>query len=209
MGYANLLLRTPTGDLPLDFVFSDDPPRDSTLSRTDEFIEIVTYTAATGNAPQLTWLIEIDGSPGAVKPKLGDVWQLHLIRPLGNDDIYTFQTSTQRVDASLAKDQAKQLPYVVPNPYIGAASFEPAPFGVSGRGDRRIEFRAIPLNATIRVYTVRGDLVRTLHQNGSNDGFVAWDVRTKDNLDLAPGLYIFQVEAPDAPTHTGKFAVIK
>ena len=32
---------------------------------------------------------------------------------------------------------------------------------------------------------------------------------TKDNLDLAPGLYIFQVEAPGTPTHTGKLAVIK
>jgi hypothetical protein len=38
---------------------------------------------------------------------------------------------------------------------------------------------------------------------------VAWDLRTKDNLDLAPGLYIFHVDAPGIGTHVGKFAVIK
>ena len=204
-----IVAHTAQGDLPLDFRFGDNSPRDSTLSLAGEFIDIVTYTAAQPASPKVTWHIELKGPPGAVKPRLGDVWQLHLIRPLGVGDVYTFATFSQRVDASLAQAQVKQEPYVVPNPYIGAASFEPAPFGVSGRGERRIEFRAVPLAATIRIYTVRGDLVQTLHQNGSNDGFVAWNVRTKDNLDLAPGLYIFQVEAPGAPTHTGKFAVIK
>ena len=38
---------------------------------------------------------------------------------------------------------------------------------------------------------------------------MAWDLRTRDNLDLAPGLYLFQVEAPGAATHIGKFAVVK
>ncbi len=204
-----IVANTPQGPLPLDFDFFDDAPGDSTLSLPTEFIDIVTYTAAEPGVPKPTWLIQLDGPPGARKPRAGDVWELHLTRPFGAGDVYTFRASGSGVDPALAKQQAKQEPYVVPNPYIGAASFEPAPFGVSGRGDRRIEFRAIPLNATIRIYTVRGDLVRTLRQNGSNDGFVAWDVRTKDNLDLAPGLYIFQVEAPGAPSHIGKFAVIK
>jgi hypothetical protein len=204
-----IVAHTASGDLPLDFRFGDNVPRDSTLSLAGEFIDIVTYTPAQPATPQVTWRIELDGAPGAVKPRLGDVWELRLKHPLGAGDVFTFSTSGSRVDPSRAQAEAKQEPYVVPNPYIGSASFEPAPFGVSGRGDRRIEFRAVPLNCTIRIYTVHGDLVRTLRQNGSNEGFVAWDVRTKDNLDLAPGLYIFQVEAPGTPTHTGKFAVIK
>jgi hypothetical protein len=56
---------------------------------------------------------------------------------------------------------------------------------------------------------VRGDLVRTLSQDGSLDGYVAWDLRTKDNLDVAPGLYIYNVEAPGVGDYTGKLAVIK
>jgi hypothetical protein len=97
----------------------------------------------------------------------------------------------------------------VPNPYVGSASFEPARFAVSGRGERRIEFRAIPINSTIRIYTVRGDLVQTLKQDGSNAGYVPWNLRSKDNLDVAPGLYIFHVDAPGVGSAKGKFALLK
>ena len=109
-------------------------------------------------------------------------------------------------------------PYVVPNPYVGAASFEPDPFGVQGRGERRIEFRGLPQSknvggalqgCTIRIYTVRGELVQTLYQDGSTSGYVAWNLRSKDNLDVAPGLYVYHVDGGTAGSHIGKFAIIK
>ena len=43
----------------------------------------------------------------------------------------------------------------------------------------------------------------------STNGFVPWDLRTKDNLDVAPGLYIFHVEAAGLDPSIGKFAIIK
>ena len=142
-------------------------------------------------------------------PRKGDVFQIRLTRPLSSDDVYTFSTRAQRVDASLARVEWAGKPYVVPNPYVGAAAFEPERFAVSGRGDRRMEFRSIPMNAVIRIYTVRGELVRALRQDGSNNGFLAWDLRTKDNLDVAPGLYVYHVEAPGLGDFVGKFAIIK
>jgi hypothetical protein len=51
--------------------------------------------------------------------------------------------------------------------------------------------------------------VQTLRQNGSVEGFVAWDLRSKDNLEIAPGLYIFHVEASGLDEFVGKFAVVK
>jgi hypothetical protein len=56
---------------------------------------------------------------------------------------------------------------------------------------------------------VRGDLVQTLYHDGSTDGYVAWDLRTKDNLDVAPGLYVFHVDGGEIGTSIGKFAIIK
>jgi len=97
----------------------------------------------------------------------------------------------------------------VPNPYVGSASFEPERYAVSGRGERRIEFRALPQNCTIRIYTVRGELVQTLQHDGGAGGYVAWDLRTKDNLDVAPGLYLFHVDADKLGHKIGKFAIIK
>jgi hypothetical protein len=37
---------------------------------------------------------------------------------------------------------------------------------------------------------------------------VFWDLRTKDNMNIAYGLYLFHVES-DEGTFIGKFAVIK
>ena len=205
-----IVAHTASGDLPLDFRFREGAPLDSTLDRPGESIDIVTYTNAQPNSPQITWRVELaDQSSPIPPPRSGDVYQIHLRRPISDDDLFLFSTRAQHVDAAQARAQSSEQPYVVPNPYVGSASFEPERFAVSGRGVRRVEFRGIPFNATIRIYTVRGTLVQTLRQNSSNEGFVAWDLRTKDNLDVAPGLYLFQVEAPGAESHTGKFAVIK
>jgi hypothetical protein len=122
-------------------------------------------------------------------------------------DEFVFTTTGNKV-AGNATNVANDV-YVVPNPYLGAASFEPSRFATSGRGERRIEFRGVPQNAVVRIYTVKGELVQTLRQDGSLDSMVPWDLRTKDNLDIAPGLYIFQCEAPGASATVGKFAVVK
>jgi len=127
----------------------------------------------------------------------------------GVADAYVFTTGAQGVDAAKALADWREKPYCVPNPYIASASFEPQRFASSGRGDRRMEFRAIPVNATLRIYSLHGDLVQTLRQDGSMGGFVPWDLRTKDNLDVAPGLYVFHVDAPGVGRYVGKFAVIK
>ena len=203
---------TPQGDLPLDFRFRETGTANGVLDRPDEWIDVLTHGAAPPTTQDITWRVQLDtlglaaGGP-RTPPTLGDVYHLRVHRPLQASDIYTFETKAQSVASSSGGAHAK--PYVVPNPYVGSASFEPAPYAVSGRGERRIEFRDIPLNAVIRIYTVRGDLVQTLRQDGSSAGFVAWNLRTKDNLDLAPGLYVFNVEAPGYSGSLGKFAVIK
>ena len=202
----------PAGDRQLDFRFRD-LDADGTLSRPDEYVDVVTYVNGDLTAPKITWHVQLDtlgqGARGPLRPPTaGDDYDLRLTKPLSADDVFVFRTAGERVNSTLAQAEGEQ-PYVVPNPYVGAASFEPSRFAVSGRGERRIEFRAVPLHCTIRIYDVRGELVQTLHQDGSTNGFVPWNLRTKDNLDAAPGLYIFQVEAPGVRPHSGKFAVIK
>ena len=99
---------------------------------------------------------------------------------------------------------------MVPNPYVGAASFEPQRFAVSGRGERKIEFRNLPANCTIRIYTITGEFVKDLvHDGNINEGIVTWDLRNSSNLEIAPGLYIYHVDGPGVGTFIGKFAIIK
>jgi len=199
---------TATGDLPMDFRIRDLGNTNSgTLDRVGDYIDIATYASFNPGAPQWTWRVKVDTLRQV--PAAGDVWRLRLKKPLGPSDVFEFYGSAQHVDPARAQADAKAAPYVVPNPYVESASFEPARFAISGRGERRLEFRGVPQGGVVRIYTVRGTLVQTLRQDGSIYGIVPWNLRTKDNLDVAPGLYIFQVETPGMPTHVGKFAVIK
>ncbi len=191
-----------------------DLDRDGTLSQADEFIDVMTFVPEKGIQPQTTWRIEVDTTGQAVRgaiipPTLGDVYDLKLIYPLGQGDVFIFTSKGQYIDPNKARQEFENEPYVVPNPYVGSASFEAERFAISGRGERRIEFRNLPEKCTIRIYTVRGELVQTIEHDGSMLGFVAWDLRTKDNLDVAPGLYIFHVDGGDLGSKIGKFAIIK
>jgi hypothetical protein len=198
--------------LKLKFKFKDND-RDGNFSRADEFIDVVTYLPEKPGAPQITWRVVLDTTGqylrGAIHPpQKGEVWNLLLQYPLMEGDAFVFKTAGQYIDDEKARQDFVQDPYVVPNPYVGSASFEVERFAVSGRGERRIEFRALPQNCTVRIFTVRGELVQTLQHEGSTQGTVAWDLRTKDNLDVAPGLYIFHVDAK-LGSKIGKFAIIK
>jgi hypothetical protein len=209
---------TDTGETRLDFFFTDSTKtggsanKDGTLSAPGESFDVMTRPAGAGkSAADFTWRVALDptGPTGTalIPPTAGDVWRLKVKVPFEPGDTFAFTTTGETAGPAAAGTGG--APYVVPNPYLGAASFEPAPFNIKGRGERRVEFREIPRGATIRVYTVHGDLVQTLRQDGSLDGFVAWNLRTKDNLDVAPGLYIFHVESPGRPASIGKFAVVK
>lgn len=184
-----------------------------TLNSALDYIDITTYPSADPADLCGTWRLQLDttGLNGApVKPLgAGDVFNLKLTVPFSNKDTLRFTSTGIQQNEALAQAQFAVKPYVVPNPYVGAATFEEERFAVSGRGNRRLEFRGLPARCTIRIYTLRGELVNTLTHDGSNEGFVAWNLRTKDNLDLAPGLYIYHVDAGSLGTAIDKFAVIK
>ncbi len=202
-----VIAHTPEGDRQLDCRFRD-LDGDFTLSKADEAIDVLTYRADDPDTPEVTWRFEIDGVDGepTVAPGAGDAFELTLVRPFSADDAFVFTTTGATVGSTAG---GKLQPYVVPNPYMASASFEPERFAVSGRGERRIEFRGLPARCTIRIYNLLGELVQTLRHDGSDEGVVAWDLRTKDLLDVAPGLYIFHVDGGTAGTATGKFAIVK
>ena len=203
-----IIAHTENGNQRMDFRFRDIDG-DGTISQANEIVDAVTYAPDQPDQPQITWRFELE-TPVVVPdlpPGAGDAFAVKLIRPFGADDVYVFDTQGEYLDAAASTDQFE--PYVVPNPYVGSASFEPDRFAVSGRGERRIEFRGLPSRCTIRIYNVNGELVQTLEHDGSTAGYVSWDLRSKDNIDVAPGLYIFHVEGGQAGTRIGKFALIK
>ena len=99
---------------------------------------------------------------------------------------------------------------VVPNPYVIAARWEaPNPYAF-GRGERKIQFIHLPKECTIRIYTVRGNLVKEIkHESTTTDGAETWNLVSQDGMDVAYGIYIYHIHAPEIGDKIGKFVIIK
>jgi hypothetical protein len=143
-----------------------------------------------------------------ILPKPGDVFHIATSKPYRTGETVRFQTQSPVVDQMKARSDLSGI-LVVPNPYVGAASWEPQPLSV-GRGDRLIYFTHLPHECTIRIYTISGHLVQTIqHSAGLDDGQEPWNLVSRDGMNIAFGIYVFHVDAPGVGTYVGKFAVVK
>ena len=204
-----VIAKDPSGDIKLKFRFRN-VQQSGTITGTSDYIEVLTASNSAPTKLLPTWEIQVDtitGTSSFQTPAEGDEYNLKVTVPYSSLDAFTFTTVKQNFNQQEAKQQFKE-PYVVPNPYIGQASFEPQRFAVSGRGERRIEFRGLPESCVIRIYAVSGELVQTIYHNGQQ-GYEPWDLRSRDNLSIAPGLYIFHVDSPGIGIYIGKFAIVK
>ncbi len=102
--------------------------------------------------------------------------------------------------------------YAVPNPYVFGDPMRS--FGVND--PFRIEFRNLPERATVRIYTISGDLIRTLRHGpdarGNLFGTAVWDQKTDSGLLVAPGLYIYHIQSQTegvSDNLTGKLMIIR
>jgi len=95
---------------------------------------------------------------------------------------------------------------VVPNPWdIRARSLQ---FGTAFGQEDRIAFFGLPAICTIKIFTERGDLVKTIeHTNGSADEF--WHQETESRQIVVSGLYIAYFETPDGESTFRKFIIIR
>lgn len=124
--------------------------------------------------------------------------------------------------------------YVVPNPYVGHSKFD----GKREDDDdyeksRRLWFVNLPERCTIKIYSLAGDLVDKLSHEGnqgqdiislskalnkdaeyisdfSATGIEPWDLLSRNDQIIAPGVYLFSVKDKDSgDIKVGKFVVIK
>ncbi|MCB0281703.1 MAG: hypothetical protein KDF60_03920 [Calditrichaeota bacterium] len=165
------------------------------------------------NSKKTTWQVIIEPAPTDTNwtaPEAGDLLYIATFKPFVDGDKFSFNTNGAKSDVQLAKKNLDDI-RVVPNPYVATNAIEPKNnISRTERGYRRLYFDKVPAQCTIRIYTLAGELVRTLeHDSSIDDGKVYWDLLTKDNLEVAYGLYFFHVDAPGIGKKVGKFAIIK
>ncbi|MBL7052618.1 MAG: hypothetical protein ISS00_02600 [Candidatus Marinimicrobia bacterium] len=151
----------------------------------------------------------------------------------GNEDIgleqlesSIFQTLV-KVFPGTTPDQAAQTTElgIFPNPYRAGSIWD----GTLER-ERKIYFYNLPNHATVRIFTLSGELVDEFYHDGNeysgmdikwfssfaagdlqfSGGVHAWDLVSIDDQALATGMYIAHIEDHDDGRHKiGKFVVIK
>ncbi len=95
---------------------------------------------------------------------------------------------------------------VVPNPYVGGVDWQQR--SSTGIVQRNLAFTNLPSRCTIRIYTIAGDLVDIIEHNDATSGTAWWDLQSRNNMEVASGVYVFHVDAPGLGTKIGKFAVL-
>jgi len=94
--------------------------------------------------------------------------------------------------------------HVVPNPYIFASQYEREP------NQRVLKFTNLPPEGRIRIYDVAGRFIQEINYDADDlkGGDLDWDMQTREQLELAYGLYIFVLES-GGQKKMGKFVVIR
>ncbi len=89
----------------------------------------------------------------------------------------------------------------VPNPYYAHSAYELTQFA------RRIRFLNVPPQATIRIYNLAGQLIRTLEKNDPSTSVLEWDVHTDNGLPVGSGVYVYHVKTPGGDS-VGRLVVL-
>jgi len=97
----------------------------------------------------------------------------------------------------------------VPNPYRARSNFKESKF------ERKIRFTNLPRKCKISIFSLTGELIFEINHNNQFSGNEWWDLRTINNQEIAPGLYLYHIQNIDSNNGksideiVGKFAVIR
>jgi len=159
--------------------------------------------------------------PDGISPSNGDKFYFGSQTPFPRDGQVNFSTVISKSDETKVTSETMEDIRVVPNPYIVSAAWD-----IYNRMGK-IMFTNLPQNCDIKIFTVAGDLIKTIEHRGirlpdetpgsghaynytsAGRGYEEWDLTTDNQLGIAYGLYVYVVTTPNGAEKTGKFAIIK
>lgn len=157
-----------------------------------------------------TWRVNITYLGADIPLEPTGSLQIFTTKPFSRYDEVEFTMKAAEISNNLTEGDLDRIK-VVPNPYVVTHAGEARLLSsqTSGRGEREIRFTYVPPGAKISIFTVRGELIKTLTHEELYVGDVYWNLRSNENIDVAYGVYVFVVEVPKVGTKIGKFALIK
>ncbi len=120
-----------------------------------------------------------------------------------DQDVFVIHSGNLKTALSDAEKKAlMEKINVVPNPYWAYSDYE------TSYDTQVLRFTHIPGKATIRIFNLAGQLVKTIKSNGSSP-FVAWNLKNDYGLKVASGMYIAHVEVEGLGSRVLKFAIVQ
>jgi hypothetical protein len=156
------------------------------------------------------------GATGYDPFRAGDVtrWEYYVGFKSTTEYAFDVVAATTGGAITAVTDSALGLIRVVPNPYVIYSQYQ------ESAADGRLMFTNLPAQGTLRIYTVSGQFVQQVTWEPSDlegEGDLFWDMRTREGIDIASGLYLWVVTTNSNPTDAtsagmqarGKFVVIR
>ncbi len=140
-------------------------------------------------------------------PKAGDIYHVRTDKPFQIGDKYSYSSKAAEINAADVKSGLDKI-NVVPNPYVASNLAEEPGRLPEQRGERQIQFRNLPKECTIRIYTITGELVKEIYKNDYTS-YATWDLLSFEGHRIAYGVYIYHVDVPNVGEKIGRIGVIK
>ena len=131
--------------------------------------------------------------------------------PYTSVDKYTFKTNAAGALSSTEEKELFDKVNVFPNPLFG---FNPATSWtgqVNNPDEPFVTFSNLPTEVTIKIYSLSGQLLRTLNtddKDSPTSPFLRWDLLNENGLRVASGLYLAIVSSPKFGEKVLKFSII-
>ncbi len=157
-------------------------------------IEPPVKIVAASQAPEDATLVILRLQDGS---RIGPFGQEHFLRVRNVRSQNGIPVRFGRGDTAALIFTATDLANVVlfPNPYRADSE------------QRFVTVAGLPREATVRILSARGTLIRTLHETDGNGG-LTWDLRDGSGNEVASGIYLVYVTSGDEKK-TGKLAIVR
>ncbi len=135
------------------------------------------------------------------QPKTGTVIKMSTWKPLSSLDKFTAVMTAPKLNSpELTKQNINNIS-AFPNPYFSTKS-------LSEQYPPYIRFTNLPEKITIRIFSLSGVFIKKIEKDWDGQ-YVDWDLRNKDGLQVASGVYLAYLEIPGVATKVMKIALVK
>jgi len=131
----------------------------------------------------------------------GNVFKIVVNKSLTSADRYQFAATGRSY--SLTKNDLNDV-RVVPNPFVVTSVFD------VDRDRHEIHFTRVPAKCKIKIFTLAGELVRTLEYDRQIEllDFARWDLKNEFGSEVAYGVYLYHLES-SVGAKIGKIGILR